>query len=114
MLSGNAQNAIIGWEAHGPRIITARFKTNKNCKSVWTYPIQVSLRAPLLTIAKKKTKRTSTTDCDPLSRCVLGAIWLYRWLSGKFNRSERPVETKDRKSLGLPNNEGQEKKRWIG
>ena len=46
MLSGNAQNAIIGWEAHGPRIITARFKTNKNCKSVWTYPIQVSLRAP--------------------------------------------------------------------
>ena len=29
MLSREAQNALIGWEAHGPRIITARFKTKK-------------------------------------------------------------------------------------
>ena len=29
MLSKTAQNALLGWEAHGPRIITARFKTKK-------------------------------------------------------------------------------------
>ncbi|XP_073668552.1 uncharacterized protein [Paramisgurnus dabryanus] len=29
MLSRKAQNALIGWEAHGSRIITARFKTKK-------------------------------------------------------------------------------------
>ena len=31
MLSGPAQEALIGWETHGPRIITATFKT-KNRK----------------------------------------------------------------------------------
>nr|KAG5710957.1 hypothetical protein BaRGS_013691 [Batillaria attramentaria] len=29
MLSGPAQKALIGWEAHGPRIITASFRTKK-------------------------------------------------------------------------------------
>ena len=29
MLSRHAQNALIGWEAHGSRIITAKFKTRK-------------------------------------------------------------------------------------
>ena len=29
MLSGPAQEALIGWEAHGPRIVTATFKTKK-------------------------------------------------------------------------------------
>ncbi|VDO70586.1 unnamed protein product [Schistosoma curassoni] len=29
MLSKQAQNAIIGWESHGPRIIKASFKTKK-------------------------------------------------------------------------------------
>mgnify|MGYP000395101110 FL=1 len=29
MLSGPAQEALIGWKAHGPRIITATFKTKK-------------------------------------------------------------------------------------
>ena len=32
MLSGTAQKALTGWEAHGPRIITATFKTKKNIK----------------------------------------------------------------------------------
>ncbi|VDP27751.1 unnamed protein product, partial [Schistosoma margrebowiei] len=29
MLSKQAQNALIGWESHGPRIIEASFKTKK-------------------------------------------------------------------------------------
>ncbi|VDO53154.1 unnamed protein product [Schistosoma margrebowiei] len=29
MLSKHAQNALIGWESHGPRIIKASFKTRK-------------------------------------------------------------------------------------
>ncbi|VDP01147.1 unnamed protein product [Schistosoma mattheei] len=29
MLSKQAQNALIGWESHGPRIIKASFKTKK-------------------------------------------------------------------------------------
>jgi len=29
MLSKQAQRALIGWEAHGPRIITASFRTKK-------------------------------------------------------------------------------------
>ncbi|VDP18100.1 unnamed protein product [Schistosoma margrebowiei] len=29
MLSKQAQNALIGWESHGPRIIRASFKTKK-------------------------------------------------------------------------------------
>ena len=29
MLSQSAQRALIGWEAHGPRIITASFRTTK-------------------------------------------------------------------------------------
>ncbi|VDP30875.1 unnamed protein product [Schistosoma curassoni] len=30
MLSNQAQNALIGWESHGPRIIKASFKTKKD------------------------------------------------------------------------------------
>ncbi|VDP44153.1 unnamed protein product [Schistosoma margrebowiei] len=30
MLSRQAQNALVGWEAHGPRIIKASFKTKKD------------------------------------------------------------------------------------
>ncbi|VDP39125.1 unnamed protein product [Schistosoma margrebowiei] len=30
MLSKQAQNDLIGWESHGPRIIKASFKTKKN------------------------------------------------------------------------------------
>ncbi|VDO75737.1 unnamed protein product [Schistosoma margrebowiei] len=29
MLSKQAQNALIGWESHGPRIIKSSFKTKK-------------------------------------------------------------------------------------
>lgn len=29
MLSRTAQKALIGWEAHGPRIITASFRTKQ-------------------------------------------------------------------------------------
>ncbi|KAI0214697.1 hypothetical protein LSAT2_000182, partial [Lamellibrachia satsuma] len=32
MLSRSAQSALIGWEAHGPRIITASFRTKKKIK----------------------------------------------------------------------------------
>ncbi|VDP82326.1 unnamed protein product [Schistosoma mattheei] len=34
MLSEQAQNALIGWESHGPRIIKASFKTKKEDISV--------------------------------------------------------------------------------
>ncbi|KAL1251969.1 hypothetical protein QQF64_019765 [Cirrhinus molitorella] len=32
MLSSTAQKALVGWEAHGPRMITASFRTKKNIK----------------------------------------------------------------------------------
>jgi hypothetical protein len=32
MLSSTAQKTLTGWEAHGPRVITAIFTTKKNIK----------------------------------------------------------------------------------
>jgi hypothetical protein len=38
MLSQSAQRALIGWEAHGPRVITATFRTKENiCMNVIQY-----------------------------------------------------------------------------
>ena len=35
MLSQSAQRALIGWEAHGPRVITTTFRTKENiCTNV--------------------------------------------------------------------------------
>ncbi|VDP58726.1 unnamed protein product [Schistosoma curassoni] len=62
MLSKQAQNALIGWESHGPRIIKASFKTKKE-------GISMNIKCYALPTTTMKTlKINSTIGCSQSSR----------------------------------------------
>ncbi|VDO57348.1 unnamed protein product [Schistosoma margrebowiei] len=63
ILSKQAQNELIGWKSHGPRIIKASFKTKKEGISM---NIINDMRLP--TITMKTLKINSTIGCSQSSR----------------------------------------------
>ncbi|VDO54473.1 unnamed protein product [Schistosoma margrebowiei] len=63
MLSKQAQNALIGWESHGPRIIIASFKTKKEGISMNI----IQCYAPTNEY-NEDVKINSTIDCSQSSR----------------------------------------------
>ncbi|VDP49443.1 unnamed protein product [Schistosoma margrebowiei] len=61
MLSKQAQNALIGWESHGPRIIKASFKTKKE-------GITMNIIQCYAPTTMKTLKINSTIGCSQSSR----------------------------------------------